>query len=138
MMAVSMGRGAVTVSVELEGWEELERKLKRIGGEVNVQRVIEDALAEGGEHLKAALQAGAPYRTGQLRGSIVISRNGREKYSIRVGPDGDGFYGRFLEYGTRKMRPHPWMRPTFDRVAHEVEQAISDALWRKVLEASRA
>lgn len=137
-MAVSMGRGAAMISVELEGWEALERKLRKIGGDVNVQRVIEDALAEGGEYLKRALQAGAPYRTGQLRDNIVISRNGREKYSIRVGPDGDGFYGRFLEYGTRKMPPHPWMRPTFDRVVHEVEQAISDALWRKVLEASSA
>lgn len=135
-MAVSMGRGAVMVSVELEGWEELERKLRKLGGDVNVQQVIEDALAEGGEYLRSALQAGAPYRTGQLRDNIVISRKGREKYSIRVGPDGDGFYGRFLEYGTRRMRPHPWMRPTFDRVAHEVEQAISDALWRKVLEAA--
>ena len=126
----------IHVSYELEGWEELERKLKRIGGDVNAQDVIEDALAEGGEYLKAALQAGAPYRTGQLRSNIVVSRNGREKYSIRVGPDGDGFYGRFLEHGTSRMPPHPWMRPTFEAVVGELEQIIADALWRKVLEAA--
>lgn len=29
---------------------------------------------------------------------------------------GDAFYWRFLEYGTSKMAPHPFIRPTMKRI----------------------
>lgn len=82
-------------------------------------------------------------RTGTLEANIIVvrSRSGsnayketykvtvrqgkRQKYSNtrlnrrlrRVGkkfaPEGKAYYGRFLEFGTSKMRAHPFLRPAF-------------------------
>src|SRR5690625_4134669 len=89
--------------VASEGAEELQAQRKAMASEINTGEVLETALMDGGEIVQAAIQSSAPVRTGQLSGSIEISKRGREKYSIRIGPSGRGFYGRFLEYGTSKM-----------------------------------
>jgi len=38
------------------------------------------------------------------------------------------FYGRFLEYGTSRMRPHPWIRPAFQKKAAEAISVIESEL----------
>lgn len=129
--------GGANFRVEIEGVEELEAQLKALASEINTAEALETALRDGGEIVQSAIQSSAPVRTGQLTGSITISKQGREKHSIRVGPSGRGFYGRFREYGTSKMAAQPFMRPAFDGVRVEAEAAISDALWRAVQEASK-
>src|SRR5690606_27735405 len=100
---------ATGVSVRIEGWEELERKLRQLGSTINERELLEGALMEGAGIVKGAIEQSAPYRTGQLRDSITISKKGREKYSVRIGPSGKGFYGRFLEYGTSQRPARPFM-----------------------------
>jgi HK97 gp10 family phage protein len=39
----------------------------------------------------------------------VRKRRAGTEYNV----ENPNFYGRFLEYGTVKMRPHPWLRPAF-------------------------
>lgn len=71
----------------------------------------------------------APYLTGTLRDSImaVDDRGGglrlygklNGNVSIYIGPvgsvdDGDVYYARFQEFGTRNMRAHPFMRPAIE------------------------
>ena len=120
------------IVVEIEGWEELEAKLKALGAEINAGALLEDALMEGGEIVKGAIEAQAPVRTGQLSGSITVSTQGKQKHSIRIGPSGAGFYGRFLEYGTSRMGARPFVRPGFDGSVSQAEAAISAAIWREV------
>jgi len=124
------------VRVEIEGWDELEAKLRKLATNLNTQEVMENALMDGAEIVKGALESGAPRHTGQLAGDIHISKQGRQKYSVRVGPGIRGFYGRYLEYGTSRMAARPWMRPAFDGVQASVERAISDSMWRAVEEAN--
>jgi HK97 gp10 family phage protein len=38
------------------------------------------------------------------------------------------FYGRFLEYGTSKMRKHPWLRPAFDSKKQEATNTVNNSL----------
>lgn len=129
---------ATTISVRIEGWEELERKLRQLGSTINEQELLENALMDGAEIMRDEIQATAPVRTGQLRDSIEISKRGREKYSVRIGPSGKGFYGRYLEYGTSRLAARPFMRPAFDAVYGEAQRAIEAAIWREVEKAAES
>lgn len=46
--------------------------------------------------------------------------------------EGPAFYGRFLEYGTRKMRPHQWLRPAFTQKRQEATDVIMRTLQRRL------
>lgn len=122
---------------------------------------IRSALFQSAKLLREAAKAAAPVRTGNLQQNIIAyrSRNPRsegatEKYSIgmRKGTRryannprnrrkgralqtfktaGAAYYGRFLELGTAKMAPRPFLRPAFEA---NKEQAV-EVFRRKFLEA---
>lgn len=50
-------------------------------------------------------------RTGRLRQSVGIVRATKQNLVVTVGTNLK--YGRYLEYGTRKMAARPWLRRTF-------------------------
>lgn len=54
----------------------------------------------------------------------------------RVGKEYDveppQFYGRFLEYGTSRMRPHPWLRPAFEANAKRAIETIETELIKDI------
>lgn len=52
-------------------------------------------------------------RTGTLRSSISVERLS-DGFSVAVGPS--VFYGKYLEFGTRRMAARPFMRPTLAKV----------------------
>jgi len=37
-------------------------------------------------------------------------------------------HGWYLEYGTRKIKPRPFMRPTLEKFAPELERRMKDLL----------
>lgn len=131
-----MAKNSNQFTVQIEGWEELEAKLKSIASHINTGEVLEEAMMEGAEVVKAAIEANAPRRTHQLAGSITISKQGRQAHSLRIGPSGQGFYGRFLEYGTSRMGARPFVRPGFDSSRGEAEALIGKRIWAKVEEAA--
>lgn len=126
----------MSVRVEMEGWEELERKLQSLGDRMQSQDVLEEALMAGAEVVREAIAAAAPRRTGILASDIHVSRKGRIKYSVRIGPGLKGFYGRFLEYGTSKMAARPFMRPAFEASNDAAQEAIRQSIWQAVQEAA--
>jgi HK97 gp10 family phage protein len=137
-----MARQPVRYDVQIEGWEELEAKLQSMAAEINSQEVLENALMDGGEIVRSAVQSQARQISNQGADSITISKQGREKYSIRIGPSGAGFFMRFFEYGAHMgggstWIQRPFMRPALDSVRVQAESAISDAIWRAVQEANR-
>lgn len=59
----------------------------------------------------------APVDTGNLRNSISTTITGSgsaASISADIGPTAN--YGAYLEYGTSRMRPQPYMGPALDRV----------------------
>jgi len=47
-------------------------------------------------------------------------------------PEGPTFYGRFLEYGTKKMREHQWLRPAFAQKREEAAAKIEATLVKRL------
>jgi len=58
----------------------------------------------------------APVDTGFLRSSIhtVIKTNNLRVYSAEIIADAD--YASYVEYGTSRMAPQPYLQPALDRV----------------------
>ncbi len=71
--------------------------------------------------MKLNVTAGGPsgqgphVRTGRLRSSITwqVDADGRGLY-VDAGTNVP--YGRYLEEGTDRMRPHPWLQPALETV----------------------
>ena len=75
------------------------------------------ALIEG-----SAKQA-APVDTGNLRNSIGTDLS-PDRLSAEIGPTAD--YGGYVEDGTSRMSPQPYMGPAFDQHAPDLERVLGD------------
>lgn len=67
----------------------------------------------------------APVDTGNLKGSIGHSdlRLGGTDYSVEIGPTAN--YGVFVERGTSRMAPQPYLGPAADRHEGPFAQAMA-------------
>lgn len=87
--------------------------LQRAG--LRVQTVAFAVLRKTALDIQADAQRLAPVRTGALRSSITVEFSGSfgaGTASAEIGPTVD--YGGFVEDGTSRMAPQPYMRPALD------------------------
>jgi HK97 gp10 family phage protein len=75
------------------------------------KRLLEEMLLHLGEEIASRARTLAPKRTGRLAASIAVSalRRGRSGPEITVGAEAREAF--FMEFGTYKDRPQPFMRP---------------------------
>jgi HK97 gp10 family phage protein len=108
------------------------------------------AVIAGARVLRDEVEARAPVDTGNLKNNIVITepKQGADEavfayvgpkdvggmtYSQRIGLGGDygksaPFYGRFVEFGTSRMRARPFVEPAFLAKKDEVLQAMAEVV----------
>lgn len=112
------------MDTQVEGFREADARLARMIGGIPADRE-RAILFEGAKLIVEEAKRLAPYKTGLLRDSIraIDARDGLLLYgrlspdvAIYIGPvgsdeDGDVYYAKFQEFGTRHMRAHPFMRP---------------------------
>lgn len=114
--------------IELEGLEELINAVQRMGSEG--RKIENKALKEAGAVMKESIQNEAPVRSGKLKESITVSgiktKDGAK--CVEVGPNKDGWYGKFAEFGTVKMRARPFMAPGFENAKERALAAIKEEL----------
>ena len=93
--------------LKLEGIEDLIAEVEKLGAKGS--RIENQALREAGEIVRQAIKQEAPQRTGTLKKSIetsgVKTKDGVKH--VEVGPDKEGWYGKFVEFGTVKMKANP-------------------------------
>lgn len=99
------------MKIEIEGLEELQKKLKDNVQLDDVKRVVRHHGSElqKGMQQKADFKMG--YATGQTKRSIGLEiRN--SGFDAEVGPETE--YSPYVEYGTRFMSAQPFVRPAFN------------------------
>ncbi|WP_233866612.1 HK97-gp10 family putative phage morphogenesis protein [Paraburkholderia adhaesiva] len=135
---------------EVQGLSELERFLKQMPAEM-ATRMLGAALRSAGKPMLEEIRrnvleqfgSSADY-TGELHDAILSRANRRTQYAKRIDVTvrarrvkggrvkrGPSAYGRYLEYGTSKMRAHPFFNPG---ITAKTPEAIN--AFRKTLRAS--
>ncbi|NDL70509.1 HK97-gp10 family putative phage morphogenesis protein [Vreelandella alkaliphila] len=127
--------------LNFDGLESLEADLKMLTRAEN-DRVRRQGARAGAAVVRDEARRRAPKRTGKLAKNIVavtarVSDQNRSSAGVRVRSQGkaadpkNAFYWKFVELGTSKMPPAPFIRPAFDAV----EQKAGDAAIEKIVQA---
>ena len=87
-----------------------------------------------GNNLSASHQASAPKEypmsdTGRLANSVAINPASPSNLSGQVGTN--LVYGRYLEFGTSRMAPRPWLTPSFEQARVKVEDRMRAEIARR-------
>jgi HK97 gp10 family phage protein len=117
MASVSMNDGG--------GLERLSVQLQLSGKEspTMAQKAVRKSTLE----VERGGKTRAPVDTGNLRNSITSEFAGDARAGTFVGETGpEAYYGIFLEAGTERMAPRPFMGPAFDAVEPSFLAAIDE------------
>lgn len=115
-------------AIKVEGLKELEQKLDRLTEKSRDNLV--GALDNSALRVLRSAQQKCPVDTGNLRASLTKETSKKELYTV-VGTK--VYYAPYVEYGTRKMRPKPYLKPAY----LENEKDIKNLLKKAVLDAIR-
>lgn len=109
----------------LQGGDRLLRHLARIA------RVGDDTdIAEAGADIFVEeMQDRVRRLDDDLYNSLAVRFDGGE---VLAGAGPEGFHGYFLELGTSKMPPYPWLRPAFDQGRRPAAAAMRRELGRQL------
>ncbi|QPI66129.1 HK97 gp10 family phage protein [Vreelandella venusta] len=127
--------------LDFSGLASIEEDLKLLTRAEN-DRVRRQGARAGAGVVRDEARRRAPKRSGKLSKNIVavtarVTENSRATAGVRVRERGkasdpsNAFYWKFVELGTSKLPPAPFIRPAFDAT----EQQAGDAAIAKVLEA---
>lgn len=83
-----------------------------------------NTIRKGAFEIEARGKVNCPYRTGNLRNSITTDFIGsnRDVAQSETGPEAG--YGWWVEGGTERQAPQPYMGPAFDAVEPSVIEAL--------------
>ena len=137
-------------NVTVKGLKELIRKLDKLG--VTTPQVMQEALVISGKKVqreakilintsspsgkfygkhRASAAGEAPATdTGNLVRNIKVKE---ERQSVKVGIlDQRAIYGAYLEFGTSKIAPRPWLKPATDMSRDFIKKSFTIALKKNI------
>lgn len=122
------GRGVITggfgLSIDTSELRRFAGDMNRSSARIGARTAM--ALRAGAYMMERAAKGAAPVDTGALRGSISTSFAGDGRSGVmaaEIGPTVD--YGVFVELGTSRMGPQPYLGPAYDRHIGSVLDAIA-------------
>ena len=116
------------VKMGLLGIDELISEVEKLGQKGS--RIENTALREAGEVVREAIENEAPEDSGDLKESIAVSRVKTKDgvKHVEIGPDKDGFYGKFVEFGTVKQKANPFMSRGYEKSKENASNKVEDEL----------
>lgn len=136
-------RNAVRVEFELDGFEELKHYLRKTLPNAFEDATI-DALQKAAYDGKERAKSLVPVDTGALRRSIRVERLAKEARKIYyTGIRAGGYirnprtnklvdYAGYVEYGTSRQRPQPFIRPSSEYAMKRLPNYFWSELYRRV------
>ena len=116
---------------------DLLKKLRTLPEKVQ-KNVLTGAVRAGAKPIVKEAKRLVPVRTGNLKKSIGVNKRRtvgtvvRFSISPRKGGKYDGYYGAFVEFGTKKMAPRPFMRPAFEAKGEESIDAVREYIAKRL------
>jgi HK97 gp10 family phage protein len=109
----------VTISADFSGLNHIAIELGAVSAVAVTQARV--ALERTAYAIEADAKSLAPVDTGNLKSSIATRVFA---LTAEVGPTAE--YGGYVEEGTSRMAPQPYMGPAFDRRAPELADALAN------------
>ena len=124
----------MSVTIQIKGLDQLRKAFKQLPLDVE-SKCLKQSVLPAAKLIRDEVQMKAPVDTGRLERSILIKRvTGEDKWMAtylvvpRHGPkysnvklgggrtaNLDAYYWTWVEFGTRKMKGTPFMRPAWDK-----------------------
>ena len=112
------------VQLEVDGLADLESQLLKLGGNAAPQALIKGQRSGAGVILKDARRR-IRRRTGKTAKATKVVAQGVQGNESTVSIT-TNYVGRFLEMGTSKMPPHPFIRPAMQAKAIEAIETMRE------------
>ena len=108
------------IKVEVLGVQDVIDNLMDIGASA---KDLRHGMSKAGTIIEKAAKKNAPVKTGNLRARI-----GREAYPDHVDVGTNVEYGVYQEFGTCKMKAHPFLYPALVENEDKIIEAIKDGV----------
>ena len=124
---------------DVEGLDGLLSKLEGLDSLVKRKNAIVRALRAGAEPIRARAGELAPFRTGRLKESMMITVSDQTATGAiaKIGPSREAPYGSPNEFGTAHMAAHPFLKPAYDEKVGEATRIIGERLAAEIEKAMR-
>ena len=114
------------MKVTFEGEAELSAKFRELVAKAR-GRQVEAALRAGALIIQNSAKDKAPYVVGNLMRSITNKPDGHHATAhVKIGTNIE--YGPYVELGTSRRRPKPYLRPAFEENVEAAKREIVAAL----------
>lgn len=141
----------IDTNLDFSGLLDLSKDLEALSKTEN-RKVMRDATRAAATVFKDEAKKRAPVRTGKLAKNIVVvtmrdrnggivsgvhvrgtnPRTGNSDNKMKASNRNNAFYWRFVELGTSKMAPVPFLRPAYDTRQEEAARAAFDEANRAI------
>lgn len=116
------------LDLQIEGLADLERRLTEIAGP-GARRALSKGLRQGANVVLKEARQRVRKKTGATAKATKTKSQGQQGQDITYSVT-TNYIGRFLELGTSKMPPYPFLRPATEtkaREAVEIMRAVTSA-----------